>query len=170
MAGILKDPLLDIAGFLLWVMMALTAFFGSLFLFGILAAIFFYGQAIAQTGSATVFWTMELGLLLVAGILAMCFLFLRHMKRIVDSVGEGDPFIPENADRLTAMAWLMLAIQVVGIVLGPVAEYVVNAFGEGHTASEYDFGGGLVLILTLFILARVFRKGTEMREDLEGTV
>jgi hypothetical protein len=30
--------------------------------------------------------------------------------------------------------------------------------------------GGVILSLTLFVLARVFRKGTDMREDLEGTV
>ena len=35
--------------------------------------------------------------------------------------------------------------------------------------ASFDFGG-LILILTLFILARVFRHGAAMREDLEGTV
>jgi hypothetical protein len=29
---------------------------------------------------------------------------------------------------------------------------------------------GLFLALVLFILARVFREGTRMREDLEGTI
>jgi hypothetical protein len=39
--------------------------------------------------------------------------------------------------------------------------------------ADFDFGvslGGLLLALTLFILARVFRQGAAMREDLEGTV
>ncbi len=31
-------------------------------------------------------------------------------------------------------------------------------------------GNGLLLMLILFILARVFRKGAEMRAELEGTV
>jgi hypothetical protein len=32
-----------------------------------------------------------------------------------------------------------------------------------------DFGG-IILVLTLFVLARVFKHGAAMREDLEGTV
>lgn len=30
--------------------------------------------------------------------------------------------------------------------------------------------GGIILAITLFILARVFRQGAAMRNDLEGTV
>ena len=37
--------------------------------------------------------------------------------------------------------------------------------------ADFGFsGGGLLLMLVLFILARVFRRGAEMREELEGTV
>jgi len=31
-------------------------------------------------------------------------------------------------------------------------------------------GGSILLILILFILARVFREGARMRDELEGTV
>ena len=37
----------------------------------------------------------------------------------------------------------------------------------GHVGGD---GSGVILVLVLFVLARVFRKGTEMREELEGTV
>ena len=36
---------------------------------------------------------------------------------------------------------------------------------------DFDFTlTGLLLAIVLFILARIFRHGVEMREDLEGTV
>lgn len=46
---------------------------------------------------------------------------------------------------------------------------------EAHELHAEVGGGGIdasgiLLVILLFILARVFRKGTEMREDLEGTV
>jgi hypothetical protein len=46
-----------------------------------------------------------------------------------------------------------------------------HQWGRGlfSTGGGISFGGFL-LALVLFILARVFRKGTEMREELEGTV
>jgi hypothetical protein len=44
---------------------------------------------------------------------------------------------------------------------------------HGDRGNDVDFGlsfGGVLLALVLFILARVFRKGAEMRAELEGTV
>jgi hypothetical protein len=93
------------------------------------------------------------------------------MLAIVRSVGEGDPFIPANADRLTAMGWIMLAINIAAIPLAILGTYIASIAGEDAISVDagVDFGG-IVLVLTLFILARVFRHGTAMRADLEGTV
>ena len=92
-------------------------------------------------------------------------------SQIIATVGDGDPFILVNADRLTHMAWLSVAVQVLGIVaslLGKWAEkrYAANNF---EFNSEFTFTG-IALALVLFILARVFREGAKMREELEGTV
>jgi hypothetical protein len=61
-----------------------------------------------------------------------------------------------------------MALVVGGIAawLQPYAEKV----GADFTTNADFGGGGLLLTLVLFILARVFRKGAEMRADLEGTV
>ena len=91
------------------------------------------------------------------------------MRRIVDSVGGGDSFAPVNADRLRAMVWLTLAIQAVGIPCEAIALWI----GHVTEGNDIDFGlsiGGLLLALVLFILARVFRRSAEMREELEGAV
>lgn len=113
-------------------------------------------------------------------IVAMLFVFFGKLRRIIGTVGEGDPFQPENAGRLSLMAWLMLGTQLVMIPAGAIAIQLAryaDAVGEaGIEDVSFSFDGsgfdieGILLTVILFILARVFRHGAEMREDLEGTV
>ncbi|MEO6718491.1 MAG: DUF2975 domain-containing protein [Novosphingobium sp.] len=97
------------------------------------------------------------------------FLFLRELRRIVDTVAEGDPFIPENARRLERMGWLAVATQLIAIPAGALAWWATYLANVHYV----DIGislGGIFLALILFVLARVFRKGSDMRDELEGTV
>lgn len=121
----------------------------------------------AMPGSTVV--AIALVLLLVAAMAACAFVFLRHLRRIIDSVGHGDPFAPLNARRLAAMAWLTLAIEGLSIPVGGIGQWLAATIKDATS----DFGisvGGVLLALILFILARVFREGARMRDDLEGTV
>ncbi len=105
------------------------------------------------------------------GAVALVFLFLKKLRDIINTVGEGDPFVPENAERLTAMAWMMLAIQALVIPIGGLALYIAKTIETQEGTIDAGFSlNGMVMVIILFILARVFRKGSEMREDLEGTV
>ena len=119
----------------------------------------------SQIASATII------LPLIAVLLAGAFWFVHLLGRIVDTVGEGDPFIPTNADRLRTMGWLTLAIQLLTLPIGVAVARVAKAVEDtpSDTSVGLDFTG-IVLVLILFILARVFRKGAAMREELEGTV
>ena len=95
--------------------------------------------------------------------------FVRKLLQIIRTVSEGDPFDAANADRLQGMAWVSLAIQIVGIVLGAIAHWVAKALKETDIHFEWQLTS-IIMILLLFILARVFRRGAEMRSELEGTV
>lgn len=113
-------------------------------------------------------------LALSAVLLAMIFIALRMLLRIVDTVAAGDPFVPENAVRLTRMAWLMLGVQLVQAPILGLATYIKDFADKGgkqdiDVAISLDFSA-LILVLILFILARVFRIGAAMRDDLDGTV
>jgi galactitol-specific phosphotransferase system IIC component len=50
--------------------------------------------------------------------------------------------------------------------------WLASVAKEAHAdvRTDLDLGGSLLLPLVLFILARVFRHGAAMREELEGTV
>lgn len=118
--------------------------------------------------------TMAALLVIIVGMMALAFLFFGKLRAIVGTVGEGDPFAPENAKRLSLMGWLMLGCQVLLIPLGGFALMLAKwAEPMEHTDITIDAGfdiEGILLVIVLFILARVFKHGAAMREDLEGTV
>ncbi|MEX1024783.1 MAG: DUF2975 domain-containing protein [Planctomycetota bacterium] len=88
--------------------------------------------------------------------------FVLDLRKIVVSVDAGDPFIARNANRLSRMGWMALGIQLLLVVVGEPGVVEQTAVGASS--------GGFALALTLFVLARVFRHGTALRADLEGTV
>lgn len=114
-------------------------------------------------------WAITGLLVLIAAVLMMAERFLRRLRGIIDSVAEGDPFVPANADRLEQMGWLSLAMNLVAIPTGLLAAWLSSYATHVKTDIGFSFGG-LILMLTLFILARVFRQGAAMRDELEGTV
>ncbi|MCK0127142.1 DUF2975 domain-containing protein [Erythrobacter sp. F6033] len=105
---------------------------------------------------------------------AMIFLFFGKLRAIIETVGEGDPFVPDNAERLTFMAWLLLLVQALSIPIAGLA-LLVSKWAEPMENTEVTVGAGIdlvgiTMVVVLFILARVFKHGAAMREDLEGTV
>ena len=122
--------------------------------------------------SMTGWWTigiMAMRGLMVVG-LAGAFIahqILSELLRIVDSVRAGDPFVIDNATRLTRIAWWMLAGELLHLVVGVVAGFTSTP------APDIDWTFSVtpwIAVLLLFVLARVFAHGARMREDLDGTV
>lgn len=106
-----------------------------------------------------------------AGII-MCYLaarFLKLLRDIVLSVGSGQPLTRANAQRLRTMGWLTLVIQATLVLTA-----IILAADNNTTLLDFDTGFGMVESIlsaaVLFILARVFDQGAQMREELEGTV
>ena len=175
MADRFNDPLLLFAKAFIYFMIGILAFAGFFVLLGIPAVLIFGADLGADVNTADLpkfaYWLIVLLLACVAGMLYLAVRFFQHLLRIVKSVGEGDPFAPANADRLTAMAWITLALNIVAVPTVALGLYIAKLAGEepGTVDASLDVGG-ITLILTLFILARVFRHGTALRDDLEGTV
>ena len=94
---------------------------------------------------------------------------LKRLLAIVETVRAGDPFVAANADRLQTIAWIMLVLQLLSVVIGAIGKSVSTPAHPVHLDAGFSINGWLAVLLT-FLLARVFAEGTQMREDLEGTV
>ncbi len=127
-------------------------------------------NAIAASPLAVVAILAMLGL-----ILAALFSFFGKLRAIIVSAGDGDPFTPGNARRLTVMAWLFLAVKILVVLVAAVRLHVANLIDAWRSGKEsldfslYDLDA-LVIVVVLFVLARIFRHGAAMRDDLDGTV
>lgn len=99
----------------------------------------------------------------------LCLQFLRHLLRLLKSAARERPFTHANAQRLQRMAWLMLAMELLSILIGAYSAWM----GPDFTWMEVGGGmsiTGLVAVLMLFVLARVFAVGAAMRDDLDGVI
>jgi hypothetical protein len=94
---------------------------------------------------------------------------LTRILAIVDTVSVGNPFVLANAARLQKIAWAVLVLELIHLAVGAVAASVSTP------AAPFDINWKFsptrwVAVLLLFVLARVFEQGAQMREELEGTV
>ncbi len=94
---------------------------------------------------------------------------LKRLLAIVETVRLGDPFVAANAHRLQAIAWALLALQLLSLVIGGIAHAISTPANPVRLDAGFSISGFLAVLMT-FILARIFAAGTQMREDLEGTV
>ncbi|HEY5558529.1 MAG TPA: DUF2975 domain-containing protein [Steroidobacteraceae bacterium] len=94
---------------------------------------------------------------------------LKRLLAIVGTVRAGDPFVAANANRLQAIAWALLALQLLSLVVGAIADAISTPAHPLHFDAGFSINGWLAVLLT-FVLARVFAEGGLMREDLERTV
>ena len=102
-------------------------------------------------------------------VVLLNYVVLKRLLAIVETVRAGDPFVAANAYRLQAIAWALLALQLLSVVIGAIAKSVSTPAHPVHLDAGFSINGWLAVLLT-FLLARVFAQGALMREDLQGTV
>ncbi|WP_209349309.1 DUF2975 domain-containing protein [Pontixanthobacter sp. CEM42] len=133
-------------------------------------------SSLADSGStasvATILTLIVVFLAAVIVVVATAFHFFQLLGRIIDTVRDGEPFVEINADRLSRMGWIVLLFQVASFPIGAVASYLAAQMPDHvDVSADIEFSlTGILMAIVLFILARVFRHGIKMREDLEGTV
>ena len=171
-----RDPLLAIARLVVGAAVGLVGFAAVMISIGLAAALTVQRTEVltklATTGIAdNGYVAIMLALALVIALLTLMFLFLRELFRIVGSVERGDPFLPINADRLARMAWLNLGSQMILFALAGIGIWLDHMKAALLAEDAINLGvTETLLTLVLFILARVFRVGAAMREELDGTV
>ncbi|MEL7540515.1 MAG: DUF2975 domain-containing protein [Pseudomonadota bacterium] len=107
-----------------------------------------------------------IGLVVFApGIAYVC----AQLRRILSTLAEGDPFVPENAPRLTRIAIAIGLIEGIRILSVLVLATTVD-LGEGYVASININLAVWGAVIVLLILAQVFKEGTRLREEEKMTI
>jgi len=103
--------------------------------------------------------------------LALVHFILRALRRVVASASVGDPFIEANAAELVRVAWLLLGVEVIAASLKPMVYLLAPAAVRAKIHHTVNISvTGLFAVLLIFVLAQIFRRGSEMRAELAGTI
>jgi hypothetical protein len=171
-----QNRILRVTRWLVYLIMGLVAFVGMV-LAGVSVILpFFWNEAVKEllTNHPGMNVTELMPLLLAVFalgivVLGLLWTMMRKLLAIIASVEIGNPFVHANALRLKAIGWMMVILQLVGIPLAILAGHAADMFGESDTGLDISLNG-ILAILLVFILAGIFERGAEMREELEGTV
>ena len=171
-----QNRILRVTRWLVYLIMGLVAFVGVV-LAGVSVILpFFWNEAVKEIlANHPTMNVSELMPLLLAVfalgivVLGLLWTMMRKLLAIISSVEIGNPFVNANALRLKAIGWIMVALQLVGIPMAILAGHAADMFGESDTGLDISLNG-ILAILLVFILAGIFERGAEMREELEGTV
>jgi hypothetical protein len=90
---------------------------------------------------------------------------LKRLLAMVKTVRAGDPFVAVNASRLQAIAWVLVALNLVSIVIGAIARTVSTPAHPLHINAGFSINGWLAVVLT-FVLAHVFTQAALKRQDV----
>ena len=100
------------------------------------------------------------------GLLTVVLLMTGQIVRSADN----DPFILDNARRLMQIGWLLLVMQAVGLAATMIMSLFPKEITDNVHAGFDISPVGILGALLIFVLAQIFKRGTQMRDELEGTV
>lgn len=170
-----NDPILNFAA----AMLRIFNWLNWTLVIGMVAALlisFIYGDALA-TRLATKYDGRNVPetMMIIRGLLSLAVpagfalhqIFTR-LHAIVLTVRAGDPFVADNANRLQRIGWALLLLQILDLIMGTLSILL----GQMDVDSAIWTPGfiGWIAVLMVFVLARIFRIGAAMRDDLALTV
>ncbi|MAI91092.1 MAG: hypothetical protein CBB65_11645 [Hyphomonadaceae bacterium TMED5] len=89
-----------------------------------------------------------------------------QLKTILKTLIDGDPFVPENARRLTRLALIVGGMEIFRHILG----FAAHAF-QVNTSMNFSINlAAWVAVITLMVLSQVFAEGTRLREEEKMTI
>ena len=91
------------------------------------------------------------------------------LRQILSTLADGDPFVPENAPRLTRIAIAIGLIEVIRMCSVVILAATVD-LGEGYVANININLAVWGAVIVLLILAQVFKEGTRLREEEKMTI
>lgn len=162
------DPVLLAARILLYVLLVGLIIGMVMSVVGLLTFVAGNANDLLRPPSASI-WVTPSRLIVALIALGLLVGIVTRLLAMIGTVERKDSLSTDNADRIEQIAGSMLGLQLLGFfgrMIGIPVSGHINGFDLGVSLSP----GGVAVVLLLFILARVFRQGATMRDDLEGTV
>ncbi len=167
---------LDIVYFVLWGLLGLA----SLIIVMIVAAGAYRITNLGPDLPAAVeqFLAAEIVIVIPMGIVALgaIIFILDRLRRIFATLNAGDPFVPENAGHLRAIAAGIAVYQVFSYASHGVIALAFTLSGnpvEGGSrlATEFSLNlGAWMAAIAFLVLAEVFREGARLRDEQKFTI
>tara|TARA_B100000678_G_scaffold105833_2_gene88743 strand:- start:14578 stop:15105 length:528 start_codon:yes stop_codon:yes gene_type:complete len=147
-----------------------VGFIGSAVILAGFVAIDLSGGEIQMPG-LEVYKSVSLNTYLVAfAVLFVIFigfiLMASQLRKILSTLIDGEPFVPENATRLTRLSMIVAGMEIANYIIG----FAANMF---NVKTSLDFSVNLaawVAVITLTVLSQVFAEGTRLREEEKMTI
>ena len=168
----LDHDALSVSRRVLRILIALNWLFGAAILAMLIwtfLASAFVARALGVADDPRTLVGMRLIMLMAVAAAPIANVTFSRLLAIVETVGDGDPFVTSNAARLQSIAWAVLALEVIRIIIVGIANAVSTPAMPIDIKWKFSVTPWLAVLL-LFVLARVFEQGARMREELEATV
>jgi len=120
------------------------------------------------TGRALTIW-IAAGSIVSISIMIVC----AYLRGVFETLVARDPFVPENAKRFTAIGIVLVVMEVLRMFLGMIVNIAFGVFSSTGEPIPWfpTFNWPVwIAIITLLILAQVFREGAAMREEQKMTI
>ncbi|MDP1554189.1 MAG: DUF2975 domain-containing protein [Hyphomonas sp.] len=102
---------------------------------------------------------------IVPGVIFICL----QLRRILLTLADGDPFVPENARRLSRVGIAIAAMELIRIATVVVVSTVPTLVGDEPPRLSTQFILW-ISVAALFVLSQVFREGTRLRDEEKMTI
>ncbi|MCQ9156107.1 DUF2975 domain-containing protein [Acidomonas methanolica] len=91
------------------------------------------------------------------------------LSGLLATIRDGSPFVRENSDRLTAMAWMLVIMQAAHIAVSVLEAAILHQVSDERYFLNIPIAG-IPAVILVFVLAWVFRVGSEMRAELDQVI
>ena len=131
--------------------------------------VFDLGEYRIDTGRGFVIWFV-IGSILAISVMIVC----AYLRGVFETLVARDPFVPENAKRFTAIGIVLAVMEASGMFVASIVNLGFGVFSPNGEPMPFKLPNVnwpvWVAVLTLLVLAQVFREGAAMREEQKMTI
>ena len=113
---------------------------------------------------------IAIGSILCIGVMIVC----AYLRGVFETLVAGDPFVPENATRFTAIAIVLAVMETSAMFVAAIVSLVFGVLAPSGPPVAFQFPNinypVWLAVVTLWVLAQVFREGAAMREEQKMTI